>query len=55
MIALLIKTPLTQTYEYIYRQLLFIYPKMPIILKMFIANLFSSPLGSFGITIMFII
>jgi len=44
--GLLIKTPLTQAYNYIYKQLLFIYPDMPSILKMFIANLFSSPLGS---------
>ncbi|KAG4088685.1 hypothetical protein H8356DRAFT_1008477, partial [Neocallimastix lanati (nom. inval.)] len=44
--ALLIKAPLAQTYEYIYKQLLFIYPKTPVIIKMFIANLFSSPLGS---------
>jgi len=44
--ALLVKTPLCEAHDYIYKQLLFIYPKMPVLLKMFLANLFSSPLGS---------
>jgi len=44
--GLLVKTPLTQAYNYVYKQLLFIYPNMPVILKMFLANLVSSPLGS---------
>lgn len=44
--GLLVKTPLSEAYNYIYKQLLFIYPKMPALLKIFLANLFSSPLGS---------
>ncbi|OUM63298.1 hypothetical protein PIROE2DRAFT_61369 [Piromyces sp. E2] len=46
--GLLVRTPLSQAYDYIYKQLLFIYPNMPAVLKMFLANLFSSPLGSIG-------
>ncbi|ORX56612.1 hypothetical protein BCR36DRAFT_465286 [Piromyces finnis] len=44
--GLFVRTPLTQVHDFIYKQLLFIYPNMPAVLKMFIANLFSSPLGS---------